>query len=177
MLSMKRKRWLLLSGILSLSICSAQPSVKNLHCESRVNPLGIDNLNPRFSWQMEADHANAVQTAYEIRVGSVAGSADVWGSGKRVSEKSIFVLYEGAALQSGTPYFWQVRIWDDKGAASPWSEKAFWQMGILKPSDWKASWIESGATSDSVNGPALLYRKSFNAGKKIISATAFISSH
>jgi hypothetical protein len=31
-------------------ICSAQLLVTNLRCENRINPLGIDMLNPRFSW-------------------------------------------------------------------------------------------------------------------------------
>jgi alpha-L-rhamnosidase len=174
---MKRTLCLLPAGILSLSLCIAQPAVKNPRCENRINPLGIDLQNPRFSWQMVSDHSNARQTAYEIKVGRKSASSDVWSSGKQLSAKSLFISYGGAALQSGTTYFWQVRIWDDKGNPSPWSEKAFWQMGMLKPSDWKASWIESGAASDSVNGPAQLYRKSFTSSKKIISATAFISSH
>ena len=32
--------------------------VKNLRMENRVNPLGIDVLNPRFSWQLVSDQRN-----------------------------------------------------------------------------------------------------------------------
>jgi alpha-L-rhamnosidase len=174
---MERNFSLLLASILSFGLCIAQPSVKNLRCENRINPLGIDLQNPRFGWQMVSDHSNAVQTAYEIRIGQKSTKNDLWNSGKQMSAKSIFVPYAGSALQSGTPYFWQVRIWDDKGKVSAWSDKAFWQMGFLQPSDWKAKWIESGSPADTVNGPAQLFRKQFNTGKKIISATAFITSH
>jgi alpha-L-rhamnosidase len=174
---MKRNLCLLLSGILSLAVCIAQPSVKNLRCENRINPFGIDLRNPRFNWQMISDHSNALQTAYEIRVGQKSASITLWNSGKQLGAKSTFVPYKGNALQSGASYFWQVRIWDDKGKVSAWSDKAYWQMGFLQPSDWKARWIESGSPSDSVNGPVQLFRKHFDAGKKIVSATAFITSH
>ena len=50
-------------------------------------------------------------------------------------------------------------------------------MGLLQPSDWKAKWIESTSAADTVNGPALLFRKEFISKKKIASATVFITTH
>ncbi len=50
-------------------------------------------------------------------------------------------------------------------------------MGLLQTSDWKAKWIESTSDADTVNGPALLFRKEFTSEKKIVSATAFITTH
>ncbi len=50
-------------------------------------------------------------------------------------------------------------------------------MGLLQKDDWKAKWIESGSPADSVNGPALLFRKRFLTKKKLLSATAFITAH
>ncbi len=85
--------------------------------------------------------------------------------------------YKGSALQPATTYYWQVRVWDKNGKASDWSAQAYWQMGLLQPADWKAKWIESGSAADSVNGPALLFRKDFTTAKKILSATAFITTH
>ncbi|HXB29091.1 MAG TPA: family 78 glycoside hydrolase catalytic domain, partial [Puia sp.] len=55
--------------------------------------------------------------------------------------------------------------------------KAYWQMGLLMSSDWKAKWIESTSDADTVNGPALLFRKEFTSQKKIVSATVFITAH
>ena len=37
--------------------------------------------------------------------------------------------------------WWKVRIWDQNGQASPWSEPARWSMGLLEASDWKGKWI------------------------------------
>ncbi|MEJ0080942.1 MAG: glycoside hydrolase family 78 protein [Puia sp.] len=80
-------------------------------------------------------------------------------------------------MKSGEIYYWQVKIWDNKGKTSDWSEKSYWQMGILQPADWKAKWIESTSEADTVNGPALLFRKEFSSAKKINSATVFIAVH
>jgi alpha-L-rhamnosidase len=83
----------------------------------------------------------------------------------------------GAMLKPATLYYWKVRVWDNQGRVSDWSEKAFWQMGLPEAGNWKARWIESNSAADTVNGPALLFRKSFIADRKIKSATAFITVH
>jgi alpha-L-rhamnosidase len=163
--------------MLLIVLCDAQVSVINLRCEDRMNPMGLDILNPRFSWQLVSDQRNLEQTGYEIRVGYKSGKGDQLGSWKAMSSQSLYVPYAGKTLESGTAYYWQVRIWDNKGRVSAWSEKAYWQMGLLQTSDWKAKWIESGSDADTVNGPALLFRKEFSSEKKIISATAFLTTH
>jgi len=177
---MKRIFYLLLTSVLLAHTVFAQVFVKNLRCENRIHPLGLDILNPRFSWQLVSEQRNIMQTAYEIRVVIQSGKSDnneFWNSGKVMSSQSVYVPYTGSALESGVSYFWQVRVWDNRGKASPWSERAFWQMGLLQPSDWKAKWIESESAADTVNGPALRFRRKFSAGKKINSATVFITTH
>jgi alpha-L-rhamnosidase len=156
---------------------SAQVSVINLRLENRINPIGMDVPTPRFSWQLISGKKNLMQTAYEIRVTNKSGKSLVWNSGKRATDQSVYVPYSGRPLQSAVTYYWQVRVWDNKGNTSVWSDQASWQMGLLQKEDWKAKWIESGSPADSVNGPALLFRKPFLIKKKIISATAFITAH
>jgi alpha-L-rhamnosidase len=156
---------------------NAQVKVKNLRCENRIDPIGLDILFPRFSWQLESVERNQTQTAYEIRVGMKSSKNEFWNSGKQISTQSAFVPYAGSALQSATTYYWQVRVWDKNGKVSDWSAPSYWQMGLLQPGDWKGKWIESGSDADSVNGPALLFRKDFTTSKKILSATAFITTH
>ena len=174
---MKKLIGLTLVNIFLFAFANAQVAVKNLRCENMINPLGVDIAMPRFSWQLVSDEKNVLQTAYEIRVGSKPGSADTWSSGKQISAASIYVPYRGNPLGSANIYYWQVRIWDKKGKVSEWSEKAFWQMGLLRAADWKATWIGTPSSADSVNGPAILFRKEFQASGKIISATAFITTH
>ena len=173
---MKKIFFVLITSFLAME-GSAQVSVKNLRAENRINPVGLDVPTPRFSWQLISNQKNLMQTAYEIRVTNKSGKSVIWNSGKQSSDQSTYVPYSGGLLQSAITYYWQVRVWDNKGNASEWSDQAFWQMGLLQKDDWKAKWIESGSPADSVNGPSLLFRKPFLIKKKVISATAFITAH
>src|SRR6266496_4183954 len=102
----------------------AQVRIQNLLCENMVNPVGLDILAPRFSWQLVAGKRNTVQTAYEIIVSSIAGKNEkkpVWSSGKVVSQQSVYIPYSGSSLESNHTYNWKVRVWDNFGKASSWS--------------------------------------------------------
>ncbi|MBC7848338.1 MAG: family 78 glycoside hydrolase catalytic domain, partial [Chitinophagaceae bacterium] len=155
--------------------CIAQLAVKNPRVENRVNPMGIDIAQPHFSWQLGTTRRNVMQTAYELRV--LSGKAAVWSSGKVTSDQSVHVKYAGPALNSNMRYNWQVRVWDNKAAASAWSENASFQMALMNVADWKAKWITLGHVEDSVNRPAAYFRKSVSLSKKISAATAYITSH
>ena len=63
----------------------------NLRCESAVNPLGIDQANPRLSWLLDSLDAGVLQSAYQIEV------AGVWDSGKVIPNRLITVPYGGPA--------------------------------------------------------------------------------
>ncbi len=175
------KNTVLLSLLLSCLSVTAQVSVQNLRLENLVNPIGLDVLQPRFGWQLAAERRNVLQTAYEIRVASnsndlVSGKKLLWTSGKTQSDASVWVPYNGPALISGKKYWWQLRVWDNAGNVSAWSEPSFWQMGLLRPSDWKAKWISLAAPEDSTQ-PSPMFRKEFAAKKKIATATAYITAH
>ena len=45
-------------------------SVADLKCENLINPLGIDNTAPHFSWKLKGDGWKQGQTFYEIQVAS-----------------------------------------------------------------------------------------------------------
>jgi alpha-L-rhamnosidase len=159
-------------------VCCAQVKVDNLLCENRSNPLGMDVMVPRFSWQLNSDKRNEMQTAYRVEVSESDGfHGYVWDSGKITSDSSVFISYKGKQLLSGKRYYWRVRVWDDHGAASPWSQTAWWQMALLKADDWQAKWITPGYAEDTVNRPSPLMRKQFELHKKIRSAVAYITAH
>ena len=142
-------RLLLIMGCFIFNAGFAQLSVQQPLVENQSNPLGIDLLNPRFSWQLSSDKRNILQTAYEIKVVVLPGTKKLlWNSGKVLSGQSVQVSYTGPALKSGQKYSWQVRIWTNDGTTSSWSQPAFWQMGLLSPSDWKAKWIQPGYIED-----------------------------
>jgi len=126
---------------------SSAMSVSNLRVDSSSNPLGIDDTTPGLSWQLGASERDQVQGAYEVQAASsgellAAGRSDFWDSGKVESPQSINVAYGGKPLASRERVYWRVRVWDASGRASAWSGAAYWEMGLLAPSDWaEASWI------------------------------------
>src|SRR5688572_7547438 len=172
---MKKKCFFTVTLLLALLPVFAQLKVQTLLTENRSEPIGIDMPKPRFSWQLTSDKRKTVQTAYEIKLSS--GKKLVWSTGKVVSDQSVHVAYNGDPLQSVTTYQWQVRVWDNKGRSSAWSEPARFQMAMLHQTDWQAKWIEADFTEDSINRPAQYFRKKFSLDKKINSATAIITSH
>ncbi|HLH02044.1 MAG TPA: family 78 glycoside hydrolase catalytic domain [Bryobacteraceae bacterium] len=117
-----------------------------LRCESLENPLGIDAEKPNLSWQSDNRERNWRQSAYEILVASKpdllgAGKADIWDSQKQVSGESVSIAYQGPALESRKRYWWTVRVWDAAGRVTQAAQPAWWEMGLLHPSDWSAKWI------------------------------------
>jgi alpha-L-rhamnosidase len=178
------KRTLLLSVALLVSslVGFTQVNLQKLTVENLTNPIGLDTQQPRFAWQLVSNKRNCKQTAYEIMVGDSKESLSkgknlVWNSGKINSNQSVYVLYEGSPLQSGKKYYWQVRVWDNDNRVFSWSLPAFWQMGLLKTSGWKAKWIGPGYKEDTIMRPSPMFRKSFGLNKKIVAATAYITAH
>jgi alpha-L-rhamnosidase len=176
------KRLPLLSACVLLSLSTfAQLQVNNLTTEHLENPIGLDVINPRFSWQLNSDRRDVMQVAYEIRMGSstdLTKSKNItWNTGKVNSGQSLYIPYKGPQVSSGARYYWQVRVWDNHQQASNWSEPSYFEMALLHPADWKAKWIEPGYVEDSLLRPSPYLRKTFASNKKIRSARLYITSH
>jgi alpha-L-rhamnosidase len=144
-------------------------SPTDLACEYTVNPLGIDEHQPRFSWILQHSERGRKQSAYQILVASsrnnlINDKGDIWDSGKVESDKSVNIEYAGKPLKHKTAYRWKVRWWDDEGQTSPYSEIASFEMGFLAKKDWKAKWI----------GGNNILRKRFDIKGEIEQARAYI---
>ena len=127
-----------------LLVATTQALPVHLRCESVENPLGIDSAIPHFSWQSNNTERNWRQSAYQILVATNAeklGTGDVWDSGKVKSAESVGIAYAGPKLSSRTRYYWAVRVWDEKGYTAQSTDSAWWETGLLDPSNWKAEWI------------------------------------
>jgi len=119
-----------------------------LRTEYHENPLGVDAKKPRLSWilKIAGEPRGIKQSAYEILVASTAESlaenkGDLWESGRIESDQSMHVPYDGEPLSARQTCFWKVRITDQDGMVSEWSQPAIWVAGVF--GDWKSPWIAS----------------------------------
>lgn len=175
-----------------------QTSVNQILCDSRTQPIGVDERRPALDWKLSSRQRNVLQNAYQVLVADDPALlrkdiGNIWDSKKTISHRSIQVLYSGKALESAKAYYWKVRVWDNYGKISSWSKPAQWQMGLLSTADWKgAKWIAYNKMPDSLKIlPALenpgdkrwkkgtdilpLLRKKFEVAKKVKRATVFIT--
>lgn len=118
-----------------------------LTVDLKVNPTALENKQPKFSWGVDAQGFNKSQSAYQILVASSIDKlneeeADLWNSKKIITNKSVFIPYEGATLHPIHTYFWKAKIWDEKGNASAWSDVNRFSMGLMGQEQWgNAQWI------------------------------------
>ena len=148
-------------------------------CEYRENPVGIDVQIPRISWQLASEARGVMQEAYRLQVskGDTAFEKLVWDSGKVESDKSIHVEYAGENLESGARYYYRIKAWDNKGNTSEWSGAAYWEMGLLKKSGWKARWITPQDTPDAPDLKECPYmRKEFTVKGKVRTARIYATA-
>ena len=149
--------------------------VTNLKTEHLDNPLGIQTPRPRFRWLLRSLERGKLQSAYQLLVATSLdklqdGIPDKWDSGKVISDNSVEVIYSGRALASGERAYWKVRVWDEKGVPSDYSTPSLFEMGLLKPVDWKGVWI---AAKQGISSP--LFRREFSIDAPVRRARAYIS--
>lgn len=156
----------------------AQNPIK-LRFEYQTNPIGVDVLNPRLSWQIKSETKGTKQTAYQIIVASTEANlkkdlGDIWASGMVMSDKNLFVEYKGKPLTSRQKCYWKVKIWNEKAKPSTWSETATWEMGLLEKKDWTAQWIGKKGT-EGTPPKAVDFQKEFMLKKRPVRARVYVS--
>lgn len=173
--------------VLPQAVQSATLEPVALRCEYRVDPLGIDETQPRLSWELKASGRGQKQTACEILVASSPdllkqNKGDLWDSGQVSSDETIGTVYSGTDLVSGEYCYWKVCVWDKDGHAV-WSQPALWSMGLLKPGDWKGEWIGYDAERLKIPAdtnlflpPAPFLRSTFQATAPVKRATLYASA-
>lgn len=144
---MKRKKFLLILMAFMAIQASAKLTVTRLTCNYQgepsapesgyINDMAVTEGSVRLGWQMKADANGERQSAYEITIKENVTDKQVYTSGKVKSSQS--QLIEVPALKPNRHgYYWQVRVWNDKGVPSDLSGK---QEIRVVPAKIDAEWI------------------------------------
>lgn len=110
-------------------------------------PAGVSKERLKFSWKLKSEKQDVMQTAYQILVSDdlkklKGGKGNIWDSNKVESDASLQIAYSGSPLNSAKKYFWKVRVWDNEGVESDWSEPDYFVTAIFNVKDWSnAKWI------------------------------------
>lgn len=122
-------------------------SIEKIRVNHMEKPLGLDDRNPVFSWRIESDVPDTVQTRYRITVSSP--KEIVWENSAE-SRSSAAVPYAGKALESRERYHVTVTVEDNHGVSC--TGETDFEMGLFRE-DWKAKWVE--AEHKTSQGPHL----------------------
>src|ERR1700761_841102 len=145
---------------------TATPVVGSLTTDHAADPLGTGDRHPLLGWVITSAARGVTQSQYQIRVATsrtslTSGRDLVWDSGPVKSNQSYDVSYGGQALASQTRYYWQVRVRDNDGRLSAWSQPAWFETAFLDPGQFPGRWITSPTAASGGNSPELLLRKDF----------------
>lgn len=155
-----------------------------------IDQTAITTGGIRLGWQMTADANGERQLAYEITICENVTNKKVYTTGKVKSSQS--QLVNVPALKPNTHgYYWQVRVWNEKGEASDLSKKqkirvvpekidAEWigaitrkdaklpygrfPNSVFKKDSFKTKW----ADVDTLSAKSIILRKGFDTGRKRI---------
>ena len=143
----------------------------DLTIEYKTNPIGLDEVQPRFSWKLESDRNDTRQTAYRILV---SNGKSMWDSGRIESEQSILVEYMGAVFEARTAYTWEVTVWDNHGQSAVAS--AGFETGLLFGASFegKARWITHGLDKEDTSSP--IFTKTFTVSRPVSGARLYATA-
>ena len=143
----------------------------DLTIEYKTNPLGLDEVQPRFSWKLESDRQNTRQAAYRL---TVSNGEVMWDTGRVESEQSILVEYMGALFEARTAYTWTVTVWDNHGESA--EANASFETGLLSGAafEGKARWITHGLDKEDTASP--IFTKSFTVSKPVAKARLYATA-
>jgi alpha-L-rhamnosidase len=152
--------------------------VHDLRCAQCSNPLGLDDRTPGFSWTLLADGRGRRQSAYAIQVAADEKFNYLLWQKKRVeSSDCLGIPYGGKSLMACTRYYWRVKVWDEQGQESPWSDTAWFETGLLEISAWKGKWITADpARENKKSAPSPMMRRAFTLPAAPVRARLYITS-
>lgn len=142
--------------------------IKKILCEYLENPIGIDILNPRITWNLEDVKK---QLGYEIKytINDVVFTTGI------IKTSSMYHVFKDT-LRSKDRVRYQIRILDENNEYSDYSMPQSFEMGLLDRRDWECKWISGNYNPKKKNRyPVDYFLKEFDINE-VESARLYISS-
>lgn len=144
-----------------------------LRVEYLKNPIGIDIIKPRLSWNCEG---GVKQTAYQI-VATDENGQELWNTGKVISSQMVHIPWNGPILKSRDIVIWKVCLWDENDEQCEWSEEVSFEIGLLEKEDWKAKWITGNyKVNKKERYPVDCFRKGITLSKSVKKARLYATA-
>ena len=130
------------------------PPPRDLRCAHLVNPLAVAPDRVRLSWLPGCRQDGYQVQLYQNEPWCLSGETPHWDTGLVGSGDSVGIPYDGPALARGGRYVWQVRVRDERGQISGWSDAATFEVELDPAEGWRASWIGLRRVRESVTPPS-----------------------
>lgn len=151
--------------------------IYDMQAEHLHEPLGLDNVKPRFSWKIKGYEKNRFQISYRVMAFSdYEGGRLLWDSGRVAGRQTTDIVWGGGPLQSGQRVYW--KVFSEFEDCVLESKMTWFEMGLISAADWKAEWItdREPILKDEFQ-PALYFRKTFYVRHSLERARIYQSSH
>jgi len=146
-------------------------------CNYENKLLGTDEKRPLFSWIISTDGQNIMQNAYYMQIGIKSDfSTPDLDSGWVESEQSVHIPYSGEALVPSTRYYYRVKVRDNRGEESPWSNSDWFETGLLSYKNWQAHFISPKEESNGKDSRGWLINKNFSVKKEVKAARIYATA-
>ena len=143
--------------------------VINLKTEYLLNPLGIDIVHPTLTWNVSGDDIK-FQKAFEL-------AYTLNGEEFKVSLETSSTHYQfEKELKSRDYVSWKIKVQNENGKWSDFSEEQCFSIGLLKKTDWSAKWIYGDYNvSKKERYPVDYFKKEFDL-KEVRDATLYVTA-
>lgn len=144
------------------------------------NNIGVQETTPRISWKIQNAASEFTQRSYEVELSEHVATMQTprVTTVKIVSAKRFLVPWPfSKPLQSRQKVSVRVRIWDQKGNCTDWSEACHLEVGLLDRADWHCERIAAPwGPGTSAPDPEQLFRKEFAIEGRVAQARLYITA-
>jgi alpha-L-rhamnosidase len=151
-------------------------NVCSVHFEHHHSPaFGIGESEPRISWSFKGSDRDWTQVSYELEITREDEPPKIHVVHSRDCQ---LVPWPSRPLRSREHAKVRVRVTDNGGVASEWSETATVEAGLLNKDDWGCSLIEpAGKYAGTLPHRPVTLRRQFDLAKPIFRARLYITAH